>query len=170
MLISGEKVDGIIRIHTDFDNNGIHYPEVEKITRNDLTMHDLSVPVTKYDVDNRVEYIKRFDVTVWQHNNFGLLIDGTVNPVSETELQLNGQPVKARGLVTGMILLFLSCITLSHPGMVLMLSHLPLTLRNINHHVLAISQELTLLNSICGSITLPIASSLMSLLIMITRC
>jgi len=32
----------------------------------------------------------RFDITVWQHHNYGLLIDGTINPVSEVLLQLNG--------------------------------------------------------------------------------
>ncbi|YP_004894515.1 capsid protein 1 [Megavirus chiliensis] len=86
-----DKVEGIIRIVTDFDNDKLKYPEVEKITKNDLTITDLSIPVDKFDEDNRVEYIKRFDITVWQHHNYGLLIDGTVNPVSDVELQLNGQ-------------------------------------------------------------------------------
>jgi len=86
-----EKVEGVIRIFTDFDNDSFNYPEVEKITRNDLTITDLSIPVTKYEHDNRNDYIKRFDVTVWQHSNHGLLIDGSINPVTEVELQLNGQ-------------------------------------------------------------------------------
>lgn len=91
-----DKVEGIIRIHTDFDNDKLTYPEVEKVTRNDLSIHDLSVPVDRYDHDNRVEYIKRFDVTVWQHHNHGLLIDGTGNPVSQADLQLNGQPRQSK--------------------------------------------------------------------------
>ena len=86
-----DKVEGVIRIYTDFDNDDLSYPEVDKVTRNDLTITDLSIPVDKFDHDNRVEYIKRFDVTVWQHNNYGLLIDGTINPVTEVQLQLNGQ-------------------------------------------------------------------------------
>jgi len=86
-----DKVDGIIRIFTDFDNDDLIYPEVEKVTRNDLTITDLSIPIEKFDEDNRVEYIKRFDVYVWQHFNYGLLIDGTINPVTEVQLQLNGQ-------------------------------------------------------------------------------
>lgn len=86
-----DKVEGTIRIYTDFDNDNLTYPEIDKVTRNDLTITDLSIPVDKYNDDNRVEYIKRFDVTVWQHHNHGLLIDGTVNPVSNVELQLNGQ-------------------------------------------------------------------------------
>lgn len=86
-----DKVEGVIRINTDFDNDDLLYPEVAKITRNDLTITDLSIPIDKFDEDNRVEYIKRFDVIVWQHDNYGLLIDGSGNPVSDVELQLNGQ-------------------------------------------------------------------------------
>jgi len=86
-----DKIEGVIRVFTDFDNDNLNYPEVDRIIRNDLTITDLSIPVDKFDEDNRVEYIKRFDVTVWQHNNYGLLIDGSINPVSEAELQLNGQ-------------------------------------------------------------------------------
>ncbi len=86
-----DKVDGVIRIHTDIDNNDVLYPEVEKITRNDLTITDLSIPIEKFHIDNRVDYIKKFDVVVWQHHNNGLLIDGTLNPVSDVQIQLNGQ-------------------------------------------------------------------------------
>ena len=86
-----DKVEGIIRIYIDFDNENATYPEVEKVTRNDLTMTDLSVPVDKYECDNRSDYIKKFDVTVWQHHNHGLLIDGSCNPVTDVEFQLNGQ-------------------------------------------------------------------------------
>jgi len=86
-----DKVSGVIRIYTDFDNDDLNYPEVDRICRNDLTITDLSIPICKFDCDNRVEYIKRFDVIVWQHSNYGLLIDGTINPVTEVQLQLNGQ-------------------------------------------------------------------------------
>lgn len=85
------KIEGVIRIYTDFENNGYTYPEVEKITRNDLTIMDLSIPIDKFDEDNRSEYIRKFDLTVWQHHNYGLLIDGTINPITNVELQLNGQ-------------------------------------------------------------------------------
>lgn len=86
-----DKVEGVIRILTDFDNDNLNYPEVEKITRNDLTIADLSTPVNKFAEDNRVDYVKRFDVTVWQHDNYGVYIDGSENPTSEAHLQLNGQ-------------------------------------------------------------------------------
>lgn len=86
-----DKVEGVIRIFTDFENDNLNYPEVEKITRNDLTITDLSIPVDKFNDDHRIEYIKRFDLIVWQHHTYGLLIDGTINPVTEVQLQLNGQ-------------------------------------------------------------------------------
>lgn len=91
-----DKIEGIIRIYTDFDNDDYNYPEVDKITRNDLCMYDLSIPIDKFNIDNRTEYIKGFDVFVWQTFNYGLLIDGTKNPVTEVELQLNGQPRQSK--------------------------------------------------------------------------
>lgn len=86
-----DKVEGVIRIYTDYDNNEAVYPEVERITRNDLTITDLSVPIDKYEFDNRCPYIRDFDLIVWQHNNYGLLIDGTINPITKVLLQINSQ-------------------------------------------------------------------------------
>jgi len=86
-----EKVEGVIRICTDFDNDNLLYPVVDHVSRNDLNMIDLSTPNDKIENDNRADYIKNFDVIVWQHTNYGLLIDGSINPVSEMQLQLNGQ-------------------------------------------------------------------------------
>lgn len=86
-----DKVEGIIRIYTDFDNDNLLYPEVEEITFNDLSILDLSIPVDSYDEDNRCDYIEDFDVIVWMHDNYGLLIDGSLNPVTSVEIQLNGQ-------------------------------------------------------------------------------
>lgn len=85
------KIDGIIKIYSDEENENLLYPEVSEITRNDLTIIDLSIPIDKFHCDNRCEYIRRSDVIVWQHDNYGLLIDGTINPITEVELQLNGQ-------------------------------------------------------------------------------
>jgi hypothetical protein len=34
--------------------------------------------------------VKVTDVLVWQHDNYGLLIDGTINPVVRGNLKLNG--------------------------------------------------------------------------------
>ena len=86
-----DKVEGVIRICTDArGGEDSIYPEVEKVTRNDLTIMDLSIPVSKFESDNRCNFVKHFDVIVWQHDNFGLLIDGTINPITEIELKLNG--------------------------------------------------------------------------------
>jgi hypothetical protein len=92
------KVEGIIRIHmeTTINNTQVVFPEVEKITRNHLTIADLSVPISKFDHDNRNRFIKNYDVIVWQHNNYGLYIDGSGNPNSHVELQLNGQPRQSK--------------------------------------------------------------------------
>jgi len=86
-----DKVQGVIRIFTDFENDCLTYPEVERVTCNDLTITDLSIPICKYTIDNRCQYIRCFDVIVWQHWNYGLLIDGSINPCTEAQLQLNGQ-------------------------------------------------------------------------------
>jgi hypothetical protein len=84
------KVEGVIRIVPDVESSGIFYPEVEKVTRNDLTFFDLSVPLSKYDDDNRNNFIVSQDLCVWQYDNYGLLINGDVNPVTEAQLYLNG--------------------------------------------------------------------------------
>lgn len=86
-----DKIDGIVRIYRTSDDNPSFYPMVERITRNDLTIADLSIPVSRYVADNRNDFVKNHDVTVWQHHNYGLLIDGSRNPVNTVELQLNGQ-------------------------------------------------------------------------------
>jgi len=91
-----DKVEGIVRIYTDFDNDDLTYPEVQKILRNDITITDLSIPIDKFNCDNRVNYIRHFDLYVWQHHNYGLLIDGSINPITEAELQLNGQPRQSK--------------------------------------------------------------------------
>ena len=83
------KVAGVIRICMDEDGESL-YPVVDSITRNDLTMCDLSVVVDKY-LDNRNDYISNMDLIVWQHHNYGMLIDGTVNPVLNAEIHMNGQ-------------------------------------------------------------------------------
>ena len=86
-----EKVEGIISIHTDDTNGGLTYPEVDRIIRNDLSIGDLSIPIDKFSEDNRNNFVKEFDLTVWLHDNYGLFIDGTGNPASQSEIQLNGQ-------------------------------------------------------------------------------
>lgn len=84
------KVEGVVRIYMDSENDNWLYMSVDKVTRNDLNMYDLSIPVDKYQNDNRNQYIKSYDLYVWLHHSYGLLINGKINPISEVLLQLNG--------------------------------------------------------------------------------
>jgi hypothetical protein len=59
------------------------------LVANNLTVSDLSIPLEKF-TDNRNNAVKVTDVLVWQHDNYGLLIDGTINPVVRGNLKLNG--------------------------------------------------------------------------------
>jgi hypothetical protein len=88
-----DKVSGVITIHRDASvcDSDCYYLEVSEVTVNNLTFSDLSIPVDKYEEDNRSHFSQEGDLTLWLHHNHGLLINGTVNPVSQVELQLNGQ-------------------------------------------------------------------------------
>lgn len=66
------------------------YNIVPNMTVNNLSVVSLSRPVQKY-ADSRPSWIKQFDVTVNQHHNYGVLIDGSVNPVQSGNIKLNGQ-------------------------------------------------------------------------------
>jgi hypothetical protein len=65
-----------------------------KVLSHSLTIRDISIPVSSW-TDNRVYSaavngnVNR-DVTVYQPNNYGVLLDGSGNPVAEALLQLNG--------------------------------------------------------------------------------
>ena len=82
------KVSGNIVVYKD-DNNEHKLHHVNLVT-NDLTMADISVPITSWCCDDRNDWIRSHDVTVWQHDNYGLYLDGSGNPVHEAKLQLNG--------------------------------------------------------------------------------
>lgn len=89
-------VDGTVNICTDYENDGRLYPEVDRVHRNDITIFIMSIPVDCYCDDNRNCYVQRFDVRVFMWHNYGLLIDGHINPCSEYWLQLNGQERETR--------------------------------------------------------------------------
>ncbi len=64
------------------------------ITRNDLTMDDVSkhtvdVLSAGLEKDNKAALV-HFSTTMNSHNNYGLHVDGSVNPVLSGKLQLNG--------------------------------------------------------------------------------
>ena len=57
----------------------------------DMTVRDLSRAVGRWTTDGRNAWVKaNRDVTVYQHHNTGLQIDGASNPVSQALIQLNG--------------------------------------------------------------------------------
>lgn len=85
------KVAGVVKISTDYESDGYMYPTVETVTKNELTICDLSIPIDRFDFDNRNCYIQGLDVFVYDQFNYGVYIDGSVNPVTEVEFQLNGQ-------------------------------------------------------------------------------
>ncbi len=59
------------------------------LVANNLTVQDISKPLEKFN-DNRNIVVQQTDVLVWQHHNYGLLINETVNPVVAGNLKLNG--------------------------------------------------------------------------------
>ncbi|CAI2358520.1 Capsid protein 1 [uncultured virus] len=83
------KVRGIVRICYHKPTNSL-YPIVEKVTFNGLTIADLSVPLHLYNIDNRNRFVKNDDVTVWQHHNYGMFIDGSGNPFGDVDVIMNG--------------------------------------------------------------------------------
>jgi len=88
--VSGCVTDVIVTVGYDATNN---VPHVENVTvnANTLTVRDLSIPVNA-QVDCRFNHgAVATDCTVMQQNNYGLLIDGTGNPISTALIQLNGQ-------------------------------------------------------------------------------
>lgn len=85
-----DKVDGIIRIRVDGGAMTTITLRVEQITYNALTMEDLSRCLDNWEVDNRNCYIRARDLIVWQHDNYGVMIDGTVNPMKNARITING--------------------------------------------------------------------------------
>lgn len=90
-------LSGQIRVYTcsaNSDGSCCFSIDVSGVYAPDVTLKMLSMPTNQNDdrwVDNRNDYAKRcFDVTVRQQLNFGLFIDGSVNPVKSAILQLNG--------------------------------------------------------------------------------
>lgn len=55
--------------------------------KHSLSMRDLSLPTRFFPIDRRVN---KEDVVVYQHHNYGLFMDGSVNPIDSGKIQLNG--------------------------------------------------------------------------------
>ena len=76
-----------------FTTTGIY--AIVKPIKHRLTIRDISIPVSKlpghwqdFKVPNK--FTNYADVIVWNHTNYGLLIDGTLNPVDDVVIQFNG--------------------------------------------------------------------------------
>lgn len=65
------------------------------VNAHNITLRDVSIPIsaqtdTRFSTSTSSQVVAT-DVVVRQHNNYGLLIDGTGNPVLNALIQLNGQ-------------------------------------------------------------------------------
>ena len=85
----GDKIEHIdIHINCNKSDETETYELDEVIClKHSLTMRDLSLPVRFFPIDKRVN---KEDVVVYQHHNYGLLMDGSVNPIDTGKIQLNG--------------------------------------------------------------------------------
>lgn len=87
----GDKIDDVcITLKLVLGPGGVPRYTIERVVvlTHTLTVRDISIPVENW-TDNRAGD-KAGDIIVYQHNNYGLLIDGTVNPVESALIQLNG--------------------------------------------------------------------------------
>jgi hypothetical protein len=66
-----------------------------KVLKHSLTIRDISIPVSTW-TDNRLNTnqsssVNANDVVIYQWHNFGVMLDGSGNPVDTALIQLNGQ-------------------------------------------------------------------------------
>jgi len=73
--------------------NGENALAIESVTVNahTLTMRDVSIPVAVLTANGDYRISSATDVYVNHPTNYGLLLDGSVNPVADALIQLNGQ-------------------------------------------------------------------------------
>lgn len=84
----GDKIDFVA---VTFDSAGTDIASI-KVLAHTMSIRDISIPVSSW-TDNRfnnVSSVNPLDVVVYQWHNFGVLIDGTGNPVETALIQLNG--------------------------------------------------------------------------------
>jgi hypothetical protein len=91
----GDKIESVeIEIrYTDDPNTSEGEISINHITclKNSLTIRDLSIPLQYFSNDKRQNNASAEDIYVQQPFNYGLLIDGSINPVHSGKIQLNGQ-------------------------------------------------------------------------------
>jgi hypothetical protein len=85
----GDKID-FVAITFNSDGDGI---ASIKVLAHTMSLRDISIPVANW-TDNRmnnVSSVNPLDIVVYQWHNFGVLLDGTGNPIRTGLIQLNGQ-------------------------------------------------------------------------------
>jgi hypothetical protein len=65
-----------------------YVPDIETVVHT-LTLRDVSRALSRW-TDNRNDYGKKFDVVTRMHHNYGLLLDGTKNPIYDAQIVFNG--------------------------------------------------------------------------------
>jgi len=112
------KINGVIRVSSDPDNRQNIFLEVASITHNRLTIEDLSTNLSFYTTDNRNQFVTSRDVSVWLHDNTGIYIDGSVDPMSEASLSINGyaRQISPSPKWFGPVEAYLHCVATPKPG------------------------------------------------------
>lgn len=94
--VSGIVTDVIVTVGLNNAGNAVAVTNVT-VNEHTVTMRDISIPTNAAgNTDTRLSTsstsrVVPTDVHVNQHNNYGLLIDGSCNPVASALIQLNGQ-------------------------------------------------------------------------------
>lgn len=85
----GDKID-FVAITIDSDGTGI---ASIKVLAHTMSIRDISIPVANWTDTrfNTVAGVNPLDVIIYQWHNFGVLLDGTGNPIYKALIQLNGQ-------------------------------------------------------------------------------
>jgi hypothetical protein len=85
----GDKIDFVA---ITFDSAGTGIASI-KVLAHTMSLRDVSIPVSSWsDLRlNNVSGVNPLDVVVFQWHNFGVLLDGSGNPVDTALIQLNGQ-------------------------------------------------------------------------------
>lgn len=85
----GDKID-FVAITINSAGTGI---SSIKVLAHTMSLRDISIPVENWTDSrfNTVSSVNQLDVVVYQWHNFGVLLDGSGNPIDTGLLQLNGQ-------------------------------------------------------------------------------
>jgi len=76
-----DKINGTVNVDV---NNNISFINIS----NEITIKDISIPLDKYQ-DTRID--KKTDVSINMFSNYGLYLDGSINPIEYSLLRFNDQ-------------------------------------------------------------------------------